>query len=27
LCFIYEALRLMKYPIAVGLIMKIFLYL
>jgi len=27
ICFIYEALRLMKYPIAAALIMKFFLYL
>jgi hypothetical protein len=27
LCFIYEAMRLIKYPIAMALIMKIFLYL
>jgi hypothetical protein len=27
LCFIYEAMRLIKYPIAAALVMKIFLYL
>lgn len=27
LCFIYEAMRLMKYPIAAALIIKLFLYL
>jgi hypothetical protein len=27
LCFIYEALRLMKYPIAAALVIKLFLYL
>ncbi len=27
LCFIYEAIRLMKYPITAALIMKVFLYL
>lgn len=27
ICFIYEAMRMMKYPIAAALIMKLFLYL